>query len=234
MPTPGEYCSSESGGYGQPASARELPDDERNVHEQRPGSGQPESDRVEGRERDIAHAQLQRHDIVDQSDHERHGDKKDHDRAVRGKDLVVVLRRQVARRVKGDRLLRAHHEGINEASQQHQERERTVHHADPLVIDARDPFAPEIRHVAFDDHPREHGHDHQADGAPRSRAESAGRTGSPAMSTCQACHSSSIEPLGAPACVTRGASPDGSGPSPGGNFWEAIASNKFGATARYV
>ena len=71
------------------------------------------------REGDVAHAELQRHDEVHQPDHERHGDEEDHDRAVGGEDLVVVLGRQIALRPEGERLLRAHHDRVGEAAQQH-------------------------------------------------------------------------------------------------------------------
>ena len=80
----------------QPADARELADDQRDVDQQRAGGGQPEADRIEGRESDVAHAELQRHDEVHQPDDERHRGEEDHDGAVRREDLVVVLGRQVA------------------------------------------------------------------------------------------------------------------------------------------
>ena len=79
---------------GQPAGAGELADDQRNVDQQRAGRGQPEADRIQRRKRDVAHAELQRHDEIHQPDHERHRDEEDHQRAVRREDLVVVLGRQ--------------------------------------------------------------------------------------------------------------------------------------------
>ena len=48
----------------------------------------------EERERDVAGADLQRHDDIDQPNHHRHRDEEDHDRAVGGEDLVVMIRRQ--------------------------------------------------------------------------------------------------------------------------------------------
>jgi hypothetical protein len=101
--------------------------------------------------------ELQRHHQIHQTDHERHRDKEDHDGAVRGEYLIVMLRRQIALRMKRYRLLGAHHDGVGKAAQQHDRRKQCVHHADPLVIDARDPFAPEIRQVAGDDDPGQYG-----------------------------------------------------------------------------
>ena len=82
---------------------------------------------------------------------------------MRREDLIEMLRRQITCGVKGDRLLRAHHERIDKAAQQHQQREQQIHDADALVIDAGDPFVPQIRQIASDDDPEddgEHGDDH--------------------------------------------------------------------------
>ena len=90
----------------QPAGARELAHDQRDVDEQRAGGGEPEADRVERRKRHVANAELQRHDEIHQPDHERHGDEEDHQRAVRREDLVVMLGRQIAVGLERQRLLR--------------------------------------------------------------------------------------------------------------------------------
>ncbi len=82
---------------GQPAGAVELPDDQRQVNEQRTRGGEPEAHGVERREGHVAHAELQRHDQIHQADHEWHGDEEDHDRAVRREHLIEVRRRQEAR-----------------------------------------------------------------------------------------------------------------------------------------
>ena len=64
-----------------------------------------------------------RHDEVHQADDERHGHEEDHDRAVRGEDLVVMLGRQIAlRRSDRHRLLRPHHDRVGKAAHQHQQR----------------------------------------------------------------------------------------------------------------
>ena len=83
-------------------------------------------------------------DEVHEPRDERHRHEEDHDDAVGGEDLVVVVRRQVAHGVaEGDRLLRAHHDGVGEAAQQHHQSQNDVHDADLLVVDAGDPVAPQ-------------------------------------------------------------------------------------------
>jgi len=79
---------------GEPPGTCELADEQRQVHQQHAGGGEPEAHGVQNREGHVAHAQLQRHGEVHQPDHERHGDEEDHDRAVRGEDLIIVIRRQ--------------------------------------------------------------------------------------------------------------------------------------------
>jgi hypothetical protein len=111
----------------------------------------------------VAHAKLQRHDEIHQPDHERHRHEKDHDRAMGGEDLVVVLGRQVALRLERDRLLRSHHERVDETAQKHHRGERHIHDADMLVVDAGDPFTPQIRDPALDRDEGEHAQDHHDD-----------------------------------------------------------------------
>jgi ribosomal protein S8E len=131
---------------GHPAGLRELADHKRNIDEQHARGGQPEAHRVECRKGNVAHPELQRHDVVDQPDHQRHRDEEDHDRAVRRENLVVVLGRQIAlRAARGNGLLRAHHDAVAEAAQQHDEPEDDVHDADALVVDRRKPLVPQIR-----------------------------------------------------------------------------------------
>ena len=47
------------------------------------------------------------------------------------------------------RLLRAHHDRVGEAAQQHHQREQRIHDADALVVDAGDPLAPQIGQIAL-------------------------------------------------------------------------------------
>src|SRR6185437_4609492 len=72
---------------------------------------------------------------------------------MRGEDLIVVLGRQETRGLKCNRLLRAHHEGVGEATQEHHQRQQHIHDADALVVDARDPLAPEVGDVTLEGNP---------------------------------------------------------------------------------
>ena len=151
---------------GKPARAGEFADHERHVNQKHPRGGQPEADGVEHRKGDIAHAKLQRQDEVHEPDDERHGHEEDHDRAVRREDLIVMFGRQIPLRVTGGKSqLAAHQHGVREAAHQHQERQEYVHHADALVIDAGDPFSPQVGPPAFDRHQRQHAKDDKADTA---------------------------------------------------------------------
>ena len=130
-----------------PACLREFADDQGDVDQQHARSRQPEAHGVQRREGHIADAELQRQDEVHQADHERHRHEEDHDGAVRREDLIEMLGRQISLRAAGgDRLLRAHHDCIGEAAQQHDQRQQEIHDADALVVDGRDPFAPQIGH----------------------------------------------------------------------------------------
>ena len=99
------------------------------------------------------------HGDVHEADHKGHRHEQDHDRAVGGEDLIVMVRRQVSRRVVGQRQLRSHHDRIGQAAQHHDRGEKHIHHANALVIAAGDPFAPKIRRVAVEDDKQDHGAD---------------------------------------------------------------------------
>ncbi|WPE19325.1 hypothetical protein ShzoTeo12_04890 [Shinella zoogloeoides] len=130
---------------GQPAGARELADEQRHHNDDRAGRRHPEGEVVEEGEGDVARADLQRHDIVHEAGDEGHRHEEDHDHAMGGEDLVVVMRRQIAlAAVEGDRLLDAHHDRVGKTAQQHDDGEDDVHDADLLVIDRREPLVPEI------------------------------------------------------------------------------------------
>src|SRR3546814_7650003 len=81
-----------------------------------------------------------------------------HDHAVRGEDLVVMIGGQIALvRPEGDRLLRAHHQRVGKAAQQHDDPEHHIHDTDLLVIDAGDPVAPQDTPPAIPGDQTEHG-----------------------------------------------------------------------------
>ncbi|MPL91568.1 hypothetical protein SDC9_37643 [bioreactor metagenome] len=141
---PGRIGGARERREGQPANAPELADEKRDVHEERPRHCHPEREVVQEREGHVARADLRRHHIVHDPGHEGHGDEEDHDHAMRGEDLVEVVRRQIARcAARGHRLLRAHHQRIGKAAHHHDEAEHHVHDADLLVVDRGDPVAPQ-------------------------------------------------------------------------------------------
>mmetsp|Transcript_21396 Transcript_21396/g.82956 ORF Transcript_21396/g.82956 Transcript_21396/m.82956 type:complete len:451 (-) Transcript_21396:5165-6517(-) len=146
---------------GQPAGLRELADEQRGHHQDGTAGRHPEAEVVQEGEGHVAGADLQRHDIVHEAGHQRHGDEEDHDDAVSREHLVVVVRRQEALAAAGgDGLVRAHQDRIGEAAQQHHQAEHDVHDADLLVVDAGDPVAPQR---APEPVARERREDHQAD-----------------------------------------------------------------------
>ncbi len=131
-------------GEGQPAGGGELAQEQRDHHQDGTGGGHPEAEVVQEREGHVARADLQRHDVVHQAGDQRHRHEEDHDHAMGGEDLVVVVRRQVAHVVaEGDGLLQAHHHRVGEAAQQHHDAQDHVHDPDLLVVDAADPVAPQ-------------------------------------------------------------------------------------------
>ena len=76
-----------------------------------------------------------------------------------------MLGRQKTAALEGERLLQPHHDGVGKAAQQHHHRQQRVHDADSLVVDAGDPFAPEIGQVPFDDDPAQDGENAERDHA---------------------------------------------------------------------
>jgi hypothetical protein len=129
----------------EPAGARELTHHQRDVHQQRAGGGEPEAGRIQRREGDVAYAELQWDDEVHQSYHERHRHEEDHDRAVGGENLIVVLGRQIAWvPARGHCELRAHHQRIDESAQQQHQSQQHIHDSDALMVDAGQPLPPQI------------------------------------------------------------------------------------------
>ena len=72
-----------------------------------------------------------------------------------------MLRRKIAGGAERDRLLRAHHDGVDEPAQQHHQAKQNVHDADSLVVDAGDPLAPEVGQMTLEHDPSEHREDDQ-------------------------------------------------------------------------
>ena len=144
------------GRVSAPASGGKLADDERDHNQSGAGRGQPQAHRVHERERHLARTDLLRNDDVEQADQERHRHEEDHDGGVGGENLIEMVRRQIAMRVECDRLLGPHHHGIDEAAHQHDQRQRHVHDADLLMVEARQPFGPQIAPLAEPGDERNH------------------------------------------------------------------------------
>src|SRR5215204_371810 len=94
-----------------------------------------------------------------------------------------MMRREVAFGwAEGEGLLQKHHDRIGEAAQQHDDRQNNVHDADFLVIDAREPFPPEITPLAIvgDRAEKRTAADHdKREGLPNDRVEGDRREGQP-------------------------------------------------------
>jgi hypothetical protein len=92
--------------------------------------------------------------------------------------------------VKCERLLRPHHDRVDESAHRHHQAKEHVHDTDPLVIDARDPLAPEIGQAARENDQSDHAEDNDITAEPAIRGGSAGskeprpKPGSPIFSLC--------------------------------------------------
>ena len=125
--------------------------------------------------------------------------------------------RQIALRMKGECLLRAHHDRVDEASHQHDEAEESVHNADVLVVDAGDPLLPDVRQPAFHDDKDENSEQDQHDHRARSQRDRL------------------VEGNGVPPELAEHyGAPPLTGPSPGPNWRDATASKSDASTPRYV
>ena len=99
--------------------------------------------------------------------------------------------------------------GVDEAAQQHDRGEGHIHDADMLMVDAGDPFAPQIRDPAFDRDQDEYADDHEDDeGAREQRNRLVEGNGAPGQ---LAEHAISPSAQAAPGLVSA------IGPGPGGN-----------------
>lgn len=78
----------------QPTGLCELTDAQRQVNQNHAHNREPEAQVVEERERNVTRAELKRNHQVHQADNEWHCHEEDHDNAVGGKDLIVVMRWQ--------------------------------------------------------------------------------------------------------------------------------------------
>ncbi len=129
----------------QPAGFGKLANKQRDHHRDRTRSRHPEAEIVQEREGNVTRANLKRHDEVHKPCHQRHRHEEDHDHAVGGKDLVVVIGRQIASNIaKGNRLLGTHHDRVGKAAQKHDQGQNDIHDTDLFMIDRCNPFMPQV------------------------------------------------------------------------------------------
>ena len=116
-----------------PAAGRE----EAQVQDDPAEQEQPVRERVQPRERHVARADHQRHEVVAEAGEDRDDDEEDHRRAVDRQHLVVRVLRQ--ERLVRRRELRAHEQREDAAGDEEDERRRDVEDPDPLVVDGDEP-----------------------------------------------------------------------------------------------
>ena len=91
-PAPGECTDVRQRRVGGPAEVGGAArGEERRHHDQRAEQEQPVREGVQPRERDVRRADLQRHDEVREPEQRRRREEQQHDRAVHGEQLVVLL-----------------------------------------------------------------------------------------------------------------------------------------------
>ena len=98
---------------------------------------EPETESVQARERHVARADLERHDIVGQAEEHRHRDEKDHRRAMHGEDHVISVRMQKG--VVRHSQLQPNEQRFDPAEDEKRQPRHHVENADPLVIDRGEP-----------------------------------------------------------------------------------------------
>jgi hypothetical protein len=121
IPLPTAWAGSVSGAY------------EAQVQQDTAEQREPERQRVEPRERDVLGADLQRHDVVRETDERRDRDEEDHRDPVHREDLVV--RARIEDMLAGGCELHPEQQRLEPADGQEREAHQHVHDADVLVID---------------------------------------------------------------------------------------------------
>ena len=102
---------------------------------------QPVGERVEPRERDVGRTDLQRQDVVGEPEQDRRRVEQQHDRAVHGEQLVVLLVGEEL--LPGPGELGAHEQRHQAAYQEEHERRGQVHQTDRLGVGRVDQLADE-------------------------------------------------------------------------------------------
>ncbi len=127
----------------EPAGVERAAEREAAVEKKPAEQEQPVAQGVHARERHVARADLQRHDVVGEPDQHRHREQEDHRRAVHREDLVVLLGRQHVHA--GPDELRPHEHREAHRDEEEQEARSQIEDADPLVVGRREPGADAAR-----------------------------------------------------------------------------------------
>jgi hypothetical protein len=123
---------------GEPPRVRQLrPQEEAEVDEDPAEEVDPEGERVEPREGDVARPDLQRDHVVEERGGQRHQRQEHHGHRVHGEHLVVELGRD-ERVVRHDQLS-PDQQRLDPPDQEEEEGGPEVEDADPLVVDRGDP-----------------------------------------------------------------------------------------------
>ena len=110
---------------------------------------QPETERIQPRERHVARADHQWQQVVGEPEHDGHGHEKDHRGPMHGEHAVEDLRRHEV--VVRNHELDAHDRRFNPADDEKDQRVKDVEDAQPLVIDGRHPFVKHLDPWTVDD-----------------------------------------------------------------------------------
>ena len=119
-------------GVAEPAGVGRRAAEKAGVQEQAAGQEDPERERVQSRERDVARADLQRHQVIEQGRAERHDRQEHHGRAVHGEQRVERLGAHHMR--VGARQLQADQQRLDPPEEKEAERADAVHDPDALVV----------------------------------------------------------------------------------------------------
>ena len=137
---------SEPSYVGRAASLRNRASGEKAGVEEEAAEGRhPEAESVQARERHVARADHQRHEIVSETEKDRHGHEKYAGRAVQREQTVEGLRRE--KRGVRVRQLNAHENRFDPDHDEKQQRVDDVHDPDLLVVDGGEPFVDHAERV---------------------------------------------------------------------------------------
>ena len=122
---------------GEPSHRRRAACQETEVQQDPAKRNEPEAESIEARESHVARADLERHDVVGQPEEHRHGDEKNHRRAMHREDHVIGVRMQQG--VVRNGQLQPNEQRFDPADDEENQPRHHVENADPLVIDRGEP-----------------------------------------------------------------------------------------------